>query len=204
MVESFRDVKEEELRLRVFRHWFQTTRHRRLLRERLEGFELQKEGVMLEIVWETWRDRFGESILVEKEQSVLQMRGERLLRETYSRWKSSSLVSLSPDRLPRAACNCCSILLTTILQTLPAIQFDAAKTKRRAFNLWIRQVPKQALVNLAVERDVRATTGASSRFGTRALTRSRSRVSGLASQGQESEHDSSREVRRINCSCTPC
>lgn len=66
LVESFRDVKEEELVKRYFRRWSSSARKKKVLKERYEGWKIEKREALLEDCFSRWYDRTRESQLIEE------------------------------------------------------------------------------------------------------------------------------------------
>ena len=111
LVESFRDVKEEgeshitltilaksdqlsiELHRKVFRHWLYSTRKNLELSRKLERRLEEENRATVEVVWEKWRDRLGESRLVELELQVAERRDVGSKRRILNSWIKRSLVS---------------------------------------------------------------------------------------------------------------
>ena len=116
LVESFRDVKEEgqslnssnnrifaishrvatELHRKVFRHWLYATRKNLELSRKLERKLAEDNRATLEALWEKWRDRFGESALLEQELAVVERRNTGSKRRVLNSLINRSLVRRTP------------------------------------------------------------------------------------------------------------
>lgn len=66
LVESFRDVKEEECIMRYFRRWSMAARKKKVLKERFEDWTTEKKEALLQGCVSRWYDRTRESQLVEE------------------------------------------------------------------------------------------------------------------------------------------
>ena len=126
LVESFRDVKEEgeslnssknridaishyfaaELHRKVFRHWLYSTRKNLELSRKLERKLVEDNRATLEIVWEKWRDRFGESALLEQELQVVERRNSGSKRRVLNSLINRSLVCRSRSDWTRTHFDC--------------------------------------------------------------------------------------------------
>lgn len=71
LVESFRDVKEEECIKRYFKRWSMAARKKKVLKERYEDWTRGKRETLLQGCFSNWYDRTRESKLVEEVRCIL-------------------------------------------------------------------------------------------------------------------------------------
>ena len=88
-------IPPPELHRKVFRHWLYSTRKNLELTRKLERRLEEENRATLEFVWEKWRDRFGESTLLELELQVVEQRNAGSKRRVLNSWINRSLVCRS-------------------------------------------------------------------------------------------------------------
>uniref|UniRef100_A0A0K3CN92 BY PROTMAP: gi/342321175/gb/EGU13110.1/ CMGC/GSK protein kinase [Rhodotorula glutinis ATCC 204091] n=1 Tax=Rhodotorula toruloides TaxID=5286 RepID=A0A0K3CN92_RHOTO len=127
---SFRAVKLEELRDRLFHAWLSSSRRSAALRERLVRFDASRRGKTLEASFDRWR----ECSLQRPEEQVQRCRAQRERQEAWERWKSRT-------------------------KTLAAIQHYNRILASHALSAWQAWTPPADLTRRAVEADEGSVIG---------------------------------------------
>ncbi|QRV86237.1 Cilia-and flagella-associated protein 46 [Ceratobasidium sp. AG-Ba] len=126
LLQSFQDVKREDMVRRAFQKWVGAWRHTQRRRESLERKEQQIRLYTLERAWDIWRDKFKEENLRLVEKLVREQAARSLLFSTFRVWESRS-------------------------KALPALRFYATSTRRKAFEKWRASLPSAKLARVARE-----------------------------------------------------
>ncbi|KAK0536785.1 hypothetical protein OC835_001922 [Tilletia horrida] len=130
LVDSFREVKEQERLARTFDTWFQRAYESLDRKAKYDEVVEAREGRLVRAAWDAWVDRRVDTALRSLEYQAVLVRKQAVLKRAFGRWKQRT-------------------------QTLPAISFNLAKLKLRALDRWLEALPRAQNRRLAIqlERD---------------------------------------------------
>ncbi|KAG7092302.1 hypothetical protein E1B28_008664 [Marasmius oreades] len=126
LMQSYQDIKREEMFKRIFYQWLtaaRTRRHRRLV---LQEKEEERKLVALSSAWEKWRERYMEARLQPLEYRLVISNAQRLKYQAFSSWQAKT-------------------------DSLPAIKFHANHVKVKCWNIWLQQLPRAVQARKARE-----------------------------------------------------
>ncbi|KAF9264836.1 hypothetical protein L218DRAFT_925468 [Marasmius fiardii PR-910] len=128
LMQSYQDIKREEMFKRIFYHWLaaaRTRRHRRLI---LQEKEEERRIAVLTASWEQWRERYMEARLQPMEYQFVISNAQRLKYQAFSSWQAKT-------------------------KSLPAIKFHAYHIKTKYWNIWLEQLPRAVQARKSREFD---------------------------------------------------
>ncbi|KAJ8078611.1 hypothetical protein PM082_012894 [Marasmius tenuissimus] len=128
LMQSYQDIKREEMFRRIFYQWLSATRTRRHRRLALQEKEEERRLATLSVAWEKWRERYMEARLQPLEHRLVVSNALRLQYQAFATWQART-------------------------KSLPAIKFHATHLKARYWNLWLNQLPRALQVRKAKEID---------------------------------------------------
>ncbi|PWN50649.1 hypothetical protein IE53DRAFT_387029 [Violaceomyces palustris] len=130
LMQSYRDVKQEEMLRRIFVNWLAAMRARRSRRERAERLIAERRSELLAKAWQAWRDRYVEAILRPLEFEAMVRRQDYAIGRILDKWKART-------------------------KALPAIQFRNARIKSKAIRTWKKALPGARMLRNSKEYETR-------------------------------------------------
>ncbi|KZT57039.1 hypothetical protein CALCODRAFT_496703 [Calocera cornea HHB12733] len=116
LMQSFRDVKQEDELRRTFHQWLRLANRSRARRKRLQRREQESKLATMSVAWEVWRDRFRENQLRDAEWEVLIRNQQLTLKLAFNQWKRQS-------------------------QFLPAVHFATMQVRAHVWKVWRAALP---------------------------------------------------------------
>ncbi|KZO95772.1 hypothetical protein CALVIDRAFT_151378 [Calocera viscosa TUFC12733] len=116
LMQSFRDVKQEDELRRTFHHWLRLGRRSRARRRRLQRREQESKLATMSVAWEAWRERFRERQLRDAEWAILIRNQQLALQFAFNHWKGRS-------------------------QFLPAVHFATMQVRAHVWRVWRAALP---------------------------------------------------------------
>ncbi|KAG8928693.1 hypothetical protein FRC02_006604 [Tulasnella sp. 418] len=117
LMQSYHDVKRDDLARRVFLKWLGTTRKSVHRRRKLEQKEEENKHLVLVNAWQKWREKYKERELSDLEQQLIMQRNMSILFRTFRIWESKCL-------------------------SVPAVRFFSLNIKTKMWNRWREALPR--------------------------------------------------------------
>ncbi|KAL0579957.1 hypothetical protein V5O48_002041 [Marasmius crinis-equi] len=128
LMQSYQDIKREEMFRRIFYRWLSAARARRHRRLVLQEKEEERRLATLSAAWEKWRERYMEARLQPLEYQLVISNAQRLKYKAFAAWQART-------------------------KSLPAIKFNASHIKAKYWNVWLDQLPRALQARKARELD---------------------------------------------------
>ncbi|KAG8893246.1 hypothetical protein FRB99_002115 [Tulasnella sp. 403] len=128
LMQSYHDVKREDLLRRAFLRWLAGTRKSIYRKERLEQKQEERKQALVAKAWETWRDRFKERELGWAERQLKLQTDMNILFRAFRIWESKTM-------------------------SVPALRFLNLNIKAKAWNRWRDALPRAQREHEARELD---------------------------------------------------
>ncbi|KAG2158311.1 uncharacterized protein EDB93DRAFT_1120813 [Suillus bovinus] len=126
LMESHLDIKRAESVRRMFHRWLMGARARRHKRITLREKELEFDRANVQVAWNRWRERYMDEKLRPLLRQIGIQNQKNLLFRTFGIWHSKT-------------------------RSLPAIRFQASRTKMRYWAIWRAAMPQALLAKRARE-----------------------------------------------------
>jgi len=126
LMESHLDIKRSENMRRMFHHWLSASRARLHKRETIAKSKEEMRRRKITAAWDMWQDRFRDQKLKPTEYQLIVQSQRNLVFRAFGIWHSKT-------------------------KSLPAIRFDATRTKARYWEVWRNLTPDVSLINKARE-----------------------------------------------------
>ncbi|KAG1832113.1 hypothetical protein EV424DRAFT_85759 [Suillus variegatus] len=126
LMESHLDIKRAESVRRMFHRWLMAARARRHKRVTLREKELEFDRANVQVAWNRWRERYMDEKLRPLLRQIAIQNQKNLIFRTFGIWHSKT-------------------------RSLPAIRFQASRTKMRYWAIWRAAMPQALLAKRARE-----------------------------------------------------